>query len=73
MAGNAELEEYHAEHLAADECTVVVTANYRLGPLGFLPTGAEEGLGLGNGGMNGVRDQITALGWVQSLRRRGST
>lgn len=40
---------------------IVVTLNYRLGPLGFL---ALPGLGEGNGNF-GLLDQITALRWVQ--------
>ena len=51
---------------------VLATLNYRLGPLGFLAHAdiAEEnrrrgGGGDGDGGLNGVRDQITALRWVR--------
>ena len=35
----------------------------RLGPLGFLVTDEKDALG--NGGMNGIGDQITALRFVQ--------
>lgn len=45
----------------APQNMVVVTINYRLGPLGFLCTAAN----CSAGGMNGVRDQIMALQWVQ--------
>ena len=48
---------------------ILVTVNYRLGPLGFLPTdfGLESGAALnGTGGMNGLLDQITALQWVRA-------
>ena len=53
---------------------ILVTLNYRLGPLGFLPTDltVEHGAvsrGIdsfkGSGGMNGLFDQITALQWVR--------
>lgn len=40
---------------------VVVTINYRLGPLGFL---CEDSVC--TGGMNGMMDQIIALEWIQS-------
>lgn len=39
---------------------VVVTINYRLGPLGFLHLDDEEG-----SGNAGIADQIAALGWVR--------
>jgi para-nitrobenzyl esterase len=45
----------------ADEGIVVVTINYRLGALGFIPWDES-----GNGGLNGLLDQITALRWVQA-------
>ena len=37
---------------------VLVTINYRLGPLGFLALGAQAG-------NQGMHDQVTALKWVQ--------
>uniref|UniRef100_A0A1B6DM88 Carboxylic ester hydrolase n=1 Tax=Clastoptera arizonana TaxID=38151 RepID=A0A1B6DM88_9HEMI len=43
-----------------DKDVVLVTLNYRLGPLGFLST--EDGVVRGN---NGMRDQVTALRWVK--------
>lgn len=39
--------------------TVVVTMNYRLGPLGFLHSGNEEAPG-----NQGLKDQLLALKWV---------
>jgi len=44
---------------------IVVTLNYRLGPLGFL---ALPGLGEGNGNF-GLLDQIAALRWVKQQIR----
>eukprot|EP00439_Symbiodinium_sp_Y106_P012999 s2209_g1.t3 len=44
---------------------VVVSVNYRLGPLGFLPVRPFAANG-GSGGMNGMHDQIVALRWVQA-------
>jgi len=47
---------------------IVVTLNYRLGVLGFMITDEPDSKasGAGNGGMNGILDQVTALKWVQS-------
>ena len=46
---------------------LVATFNYRLGPLGFL---VDDELATtynkGNGGMNGVRDGLTALMWLKA-------
>ena len=39
---------------------VIVTMNYRLGPLGFLSMGTED-----VPGNAGLRDQVLALEWVQ--------
>lgn len=47
-------------NLAVSQNVVVVTLNYRLGPLGFLMTDDS-----GKGGMNGILDQVQALRWVQ--------
>mgnify|MGYP006084930527 CR=1 FL=1 len=52
---------YNGSNLAGNENVIVVTINYRLGALGFLPTDKE-----GTGGMNGILDQIQALQWVQN-------
>ena len=50
-------------NLAANAKIVAVTLNYRLGPLGFMVT--DEQSGVGNGGMNGLLDSIAALEFVQ--------
>ena len=39
---------------------VIVTINYRLGPLGFLSMGTED-----VPGNAGLKDQVLALEWVQ--------
>nr|QIK02110.1 carboxylesterase 10 [Holotrichia parallela] len=44
----------------ADEDIVLVTANYRLGSLGFLSTGTKEAPG-----NNGFKDQVMVLKWVR--------
>ena len=60
MEGNGAQAIFHGATLAREQCALVVTLNYRLGPLGFLPVD-----GSGRGGMNGILDVITALRWVQ--------
>ena len=43
-----------------------MTVSYRLGALGFLPLGLEDG---GSGGMNGIHDVIVALKWLRENGR----
>ena len=45
--------------LLLEHDVVLVTINYRLGPLGFLALGKESG-------NQGMHDQVTALKWVQN-------
>ena len=52
---------YDGADLASSQGVVVVTLNYRLGPLGFMVKDAS-----GLGGMNGIHDQIIALQWVRA-------
>jgi len=52
---------YTGANLAREHGVVVVTLNYRLGLFGFLVTGEN-----GEGGLNGIHDQINALQWVQN-------
>eukprot|EP00434_Breviolum_minutum_P010466 symbB.v1.2.009230.t1/scaffold583.1/size184467/2 len=51
--------------LAVEQNVIVVSLNYRLGPLGFLPF-RQLGAANGTGGMNGLYDQIVALQWIQA-------
>jgi para-nitrobenzyl esterase len=51
--------EYDPRRLVTTNSVIVVTINYRLGPLGFL---AADGLS----GDYGFQDQLAALGWVQA-------
>jgi para-nitrobenzyl esterase len=59
-------EIYNGRYLAGRTGAVVVTLNYRLGPLGYL---AHPGLGAENAenrsGNYGLLDQLLALRWVQ--------
>jgi para-nitrobenzyl esterase len=52
---------HNGTNLALSNDAVIVTLNYRLGPLGFLVRNSS-----GYGGMNGIHDQIVALKWVQA-------
>lgn len=64
-AGSGSVPIYNGRNLATKDM-VVVTINYRLGPLGFLalPELTEEA---GDGVVSnfGIQDQIAALQWVQ--------
>ncbi len=63
--GSASLPEYNGQRLA-EKGVVVVTLNYRLGPLGFLahPDLAKESAH-GVSGNYGLLDQVAALEWVR--------
>ncbi len=64
--GSGSFELYEASQVATEGDVIVVTINYRLGPLGFLNSEslATES-GDGSVGNYGIRDQIAALQWVQ--------
>jgi len=51
---------FESTDLARQTGNIVVTVNYRLGPLGFLVTDES-----GAGGMNGLSDMVLALEWLQ--------
>ena len=55
---------YDGQHFAEDQGVVLVTIQYRLGPMGFLAhaTLDDEGEPMGN---QGLQDQRMALKWVQ--------
>jgi para-nitrobenzyl esterase len=63
--GAGSLPHYDGQHLAG-KGAVIVTINYRLGPLGFLshPLLSQESP-QGSSGNYGLLDQIEALKWVQ--------
>ena len=52
---------FNGARLALNEDVIVVTLNYRLGRFGFFVLDDKQQ----TGGMNGIRDQILALHWVQ--------
>ncbi|CAG9859233.1 unnamed protein product, partial [Phyllotreta striolata] len=52
-------------HVLLDKDIVLVTSNYRLGPLGFLATGDDV-----VPGNNGLKDQNLALQWVKKNIRK---
>ncbi|XP_077991319.1 cholinesterase-like [Glandiceps talaboti] len=58
--GTANVQEYNGEILASTQNVVVVTINYRLGPLGFLSLGIPEIIG-----NMGLMDQVVALQWIK--------
>ncbi|CAH1394617.1 unnamed protein product [Nezara viridula] len=51
---------YHGPSILLERDIVLVTFNYRLGPLGFLST--EDSVVPGN---NALKDQVLALQWIQ--------
>ena len=56
---------YDGTHLARDGDAVVVTINYRVGPLGFLNLKELTGGRIPATGNEGLLDQICALEWVR--------
>jgi len=57
---------YNGRNLAARGHAVVVTIQYRLGPLGYLVHPGLEAESAGASGNYGVMDQIQALKWVKN-------
>ena len=57
--GSGRMDEYGPHYFMDTENVIVVTINYRLGPLGFLSMGTED-----VPGNAGFRDQSVALKWV---------
>ncbi len=57
---------YNGRNLAARGHAVVVTIQYRLGPLGYLVHPGLEAESGGTSGNYGVMDQIQALKWVKN-------
>ena len=59
QTGSGRFDEYGPQYFMEQENTIIVTINYRLGPLGFLSLGNED-----VPGNAGFKDQIMALQWV---------
>lgn len=57
---------YDGAGFARDHDVVVVSLNYRLGPLGFTYLGAMGGEAFAGSGTVGIQDAIEALRWVTS-------
>ncbi|XP_031345690.1 esterase FE4-like [Photinus pyralis] len=53
-------DEWHGPGFLLDQDLVLVTYNYRLGPLGFISMGDDV-----VPGNNGLKDQVLALKWVK--------
>lgn len=58
MCGSGDQTLYGPDHILDHE-VVLVTANYRMGPLGFLSTGDEN-----CPGNFGLKDQAMVLKWI---------
>src|SRR5690242_1992919 len=63
--GSGSISWYAGTHFARHGDVVVVTVNYRLGPLGFLHLADEFGPDLTGSGNAGILDQVAALEWVR--------
>lgn len=59
VVGGGEDYYYGADFLM-EQCVILVTMNYRLGPLGFLSLAQPE-----FSGNMGLKDQQLALKWIQ--------
>ena len=65
--GSGSLKPFNGSQLTSRDANVlVVTLNYRLGPLGFLASHELLSTTGATGGLNGVHDQIVALKWIQA-------
>ncbi|MFE3186504.1 carboxylesterase/lipase family protein [Streptomyces violascens] len=64
VSGSGSLPIYSGETFARDGDMVVVSLNYRIGPLGYLSFGAEGGSG-GEPANLWLTDQLAALRWVR--------
>uniref|UniRef100_A0A5K3FC41 COesterase domain-containing protein n=1 Tax=Mesocestoides corti TaxID=53468 RepID=A0A5K3FC41_MESCO len=60
VSGSASLEMYNGAILASEMDVIVVSIQYRLGPLGFLCLGTP-----GIPGNQGLLDQVEALQWIR--------
>jgi para-nitrobenzyl esterase len=63
--GQGAIPWYNGTSFARRGDIVTVSINYRLGALGFAHLEALGGADYASSGLNGIRDQIAALQWVQ--------
>lgn len=63
--GSASVPLYDCGELARDGQVVLVTVNYRVGPLGFLRLIEATNGAISSTGNEGIHDQIQALKWVR--------
>ena len=59
LFGSNTFDQYGPNQFMKDQNVILVTTNYRIGPIGFLSMGTEE-----VPGNAGFRDQNLALTWV---------
>lgn len=64
VGGSGATPWYNGHAFVTRHDLVVVTINYRLGALGFLHLAEIGGESYGSSGLNGILDQVAALGWV---------
>lgn len=64
VSGSGSLPNYSGATFSRDGDLVVVSINYRIGPLGYLYTGSEEEPN-GSGANHWLTDQLAALRWVR--------
>ena len=63
--GSGAVTWYDGTHFVEHGDVVVVTINYRLGPLGYLHLADAFGPALAGSGNAGILDQVAALEWVR--------
>jgi len=66
VSGSSTNAWYDGKNLAQNYGRVMATFNYRVGPLGFFSSPDLLSETSGNGGANGLMDQVKALKWIQS-------
>jgi para-nitrobenzyl esterase len=68
VIGSAGMEDYNGQKLSEASGAIVITINYRLGPLGFLALQAlhDEDASHPSSGMYGIEDQRAAIAWVKA-------
>ncbi|MCX5128487.1 carboxylesterase/lipase family protein [Streptomyces sp. NBC_00347] len=70
VSGSGSLPNYSGATFSRDGNLVVVSINYRIGPLGYLYTGTDTGTAAedepdGSGANHWLTDQLAALRWVR--------